>query len=122
MHSFAQIYLPRFQSYQLELIQRLELLVNIDSGTGQIDGVNAIMSYLEQWLRDIGFAVTLHNSASYGNNVVARRKGKGQLRLLLVGHVDTVYPQGAVAAQPFHIRDGIAFGPGVIDMKSGVLM
>ncbi len=122
MHNYAQIYLPKFQSYQDELIQRLELIVNINSGTGQIDGVNAIMSYLEQWLRDIGFAVTLHNSASYGNNVVARRKGKGELRLLLVGHVDTVYPQGAVAAQPFHIRDGIAFGPGVIDMKSGVLM
>ncbi len=94
----------------------------IDSGTGQIDGINSIISYLEQWLSDIGFAVTLHNSASYGNNLVARRLGKGHLRLLLVGHVDTVYPYGAAAAQPFYIRDGIAFGPGVIDMKSGVLM
>jgi glutamate carboxypeptidase len=96
--------------------------VNIDSGTGQIDGINSIISYLEQWLSDIGFAVTLHNSASYGNNLVARRLGKGHLRLLLVGHVDTVYPYGAAAAQPFYIRDGIAFGPGVIDMKSGILM
>jgi len=122
MCNYAQIYLPKFQFYQREFIQRLELIVNIDSGTGQIDGVNSIISYLERWLRDIGFVVTLHNSAYYGNNVVARRKGKGKLRLLLVGHVDTVYSQGAAAAQPFHIRDGIAFGPGVIDMKSGVLM
>ena len=122
MHNYAPIYLPKFQSYQHELLRRLELLVNIDSGTGQIDGINSIISYLEQWLSDIGFAVTLHNSASYGNNLVARRLGKGHLRLLLVGHVDTVYPYGAAAAQPFYIRDGIAFGPGVIDMKSGVLM
>ena len=122
MHNYAPIYLPKLQSYQHELLQRLELLVNIDSGTGQIDGINSIISYLEQWLSDIGFAVTLHNSASYGNNLVARRLGKGHLRLLLVGHVDTVYPYGAAAAQPFNIRDGIAFGPGVIDMKSGVLM
>lgn len=122
MHNYAPIYLPKLQSYQHELLQRLELLVNIDSGTGQIDGINSIISYLEQWLSDIGFAVTLHNSASYGNNLVARRLGKGHLRLLLVGHVDTVYPYGAAAAQPFYIRDGIAFGPGVIDMKSGVLM
>jgi glutamate carboxypeptidase len=122
MHSYAQNYLPKMQSYQNELLQRLGLLVNIDSGTGQIDGINSIISYLEQWLSDIGFAVTVHNSASYGNNLLARRQGKGHLRLLLVGHVDTVYPQGAAAAQPFHIRDGIAFGPGVIDMKSGVLM
>jgi glutamate carboxypeptidase len=122
MRSYAQNYLPTLQSYQNELVERLQLLVNIDSGTGQTEGVNSIMSYLEQWLGDIGFAVTLHHSDAFGDNIVARRQGKGHLRLLLVGHVDTVYPQGAVSAQPFHIRDGIAFGPGVIDMKSGVLM
>ncbi|HXZ05760.1 MAG TPA: M20 family metallopeptidase [Ktedonobacteraceae bacterium] len=122
MHSFAQIYLPKLKSYQIELLQRLELLVNIDSGTGQIDGINSIISFLEQWLSDIGFDVTLHDSTGYGNNLVVRKKGRGHLRLLLVGHVDTVYPPGAAAAQPFHIRDGIAYGPGVIDMKSGDLM
>ena len=56
------------------------------------------------------------------NNLVAGCRGKGRIRLLLVGHVDTVYAQGAVEAQPFSIRDDLAFGPGVIDMKSGVLM
>jgi glutamate carboxypeptidase len=122
MRSYAQNYLPTLQSYQNELVERLQLLVNIDSGTGQTEGINSIMSYLEQWLGDVGFAVTLHHSDAFGNNLVARRQGKGHLRLLLVGHVDTVYPQGSVSAQPFHIRDGIAFGPGVIDMKSGVLM
>ncbi len=123
MHSYAPNYLPRLQSYQRELLDRLELLVNIDSGTGQIEGINSIMLYLEQWLRDIGFAVELHPSDLYGKNLVARRQGQGggYLRLLLIGHVDTVYPQGSVAIQPFHTRDGVAFGPGVIDMKSGVL-
>src|SRR6266699_3409373 len=122
MRSYAQDYLPSLLSYQHELLQRLQLLVNIDSGTGQIVGVNSIMSYLERWLGDIGFAVSLHHSGAFGNNLVARRQGKGHLRLLLVGHVDTVYPQGAAAAQPFHMRDGIAYGPGIIDMKSGDLM
>ncbi len=122
MHSFSQLYLPILQSYQNELLQRLELLVNIDSGSGQIDGINSIISYLKQWFSDMGFSVTLHNSPMYGNNLVARRAGKGHVRLLLVGHVDTVYPQGAVAAKPFHIQDGIAYGPGVIDMKSGDVM
>ncbi len=122
MHNYAQLYLPRLQSYQDELLQRLELLVNIDSGTCQIDGINAIISHLEQWLSDIGFTVTVHNSTSYGNNLVARRIGKGHLRLLLVGHVDTVYPPGAATVQPFHVKDGIAYGPGVIDMKSGDVM
>jgi len=122
MHSFSQIYLPKLQSYQNELLQRLELLVNIDSGTGQIEGINAIIAYLGQWFRDIGFSITLYSNTAYGNNLVARKSGQGHLRLLLVGHVDTVYPQGAVAARPFHIQDGIAYGPGVIDMKSGDVM
>jgi glutamate carboxypeptidase len=122
MHNYAHSYLPKLQSYQHELLQRLKLLVDIDSGTGQTEGINLIISYLQQWLSDIGFDVTLYPSGLFGNNLVARRQGKGRIRLLLIGHVDTVYTQGAVAIQPFHIRDGIASGPGVIDMKSGVLM
>ena len=122
MPAYSQNYLPRLQAYQDELLERLELLVNIDSGTGQMAGINHIMTYLEQWLADLGFTVTLHDSASFGHNLVARLKGKGEVRLLLVGHVDTVYSSGAVAAQPFEVRDGLAYGPGVIDMKSGVLM
>ncbi|TMC23913.1 MAG: M20 family metallopeptidase [Chloroflexi bacterium] len=122
MPAYSQNYLPRLQAYQDELLERLELLVNIDSGTGQVAGINHIMTYLERWLGDLGFTVTLHDSASFGQNLVARLKGKGEVRLLLVGHVDTVYSAGAVAAQPFEVRDGLAYGPGVIDMKSGVLM
>jgi glutamate carboxypeptidase len=122
MPAYSQNYLPRLQAYQDELLGRLELLVNIDSGTGQVAGINHIMTYLEEWLGDLGFTVTLHDSAGFGHNLVARLKGKGEVRLLLVGHVDTVYSAGAVAAQPFEVRDGLAYGPGVIDMKSGVLM
>src|ERR1051326_9102483 len=122
MHTYSQNYLPRLQTYQDELLERLQLLVNIDSGTGQVKGVNHIMAYLQQWLSDLGFMVTLHDSNGFGNNLVARLKGKGEMRLLLVGHVDTVYGAGAVEARPFEIRDGRAYGPGVIDRKWGVLM
>ncbi len=122
MPDFSQGYLPLLQSYQEELLQRLALLVNIDSGSGYAEGINTIMSYLESWLLDLGFTVTLHSTEHFGHNLVARRTGKGRARLLLVGHVDTVYSPGAAAIQPFTIRNGVASGPGVIDMKSGVLM
>jgi len=125
MYTYSQNYLPKLQAYQHELLERLEVLVNIDSGSGQVEGVNSIMNYLEQWLEDIGFSVTLHPSGQFGQNLVARRRGKGgqeHRRLVLVGHVDTVYSQGSAEAQPFTIVDGTAYGPGVIDMKSGVLM
>ena len=122
MHSYVQGYLPTLQTFQPELLQRLELLVNIDSGSGQVEGINQIVTCLEQWLSDTGFTVSLHPTDHFGNNLAARRQGRGHLRLLLVGHVDTVYPQGAVAARPYQLQGGIASGPGVIDMKSGVLM
>ncbi|GER87303.1 glutamate carboxypeptidase [Dictyobacter vulcani] len=120
--TYAQNYLSSFAAYQEEYLQRLSTLVNIDSGTGQIEGVNRIMDHLKQWLSEYDFTVTLHPSSEYGNNLVARRKGRGKQRILLVGHVDTVYPAGAVDKQPFAIRDGSAWGPGVLDMKSGVIL
>ena len=122
MHTYAQDYLPQFQSYQDEFLQRLELLVNIDSGTGQREGIDNIVTHLQQWLSDIDFTVTLHDAGQYGHNLVATRRGKGRARLLVVGHVDTVYKPGATLVQPFYVQDGLAYGPGVIDMKSGVLM
>lgn len=122
MRAFAQIYLPTLQSYQEELLSRLQLLVNIDSGTGQSEGVEQIMQYLQAWVNDLGFTVSMHPTEQYGPNLVASRRGKGHVRLLVVGHVDTVYARGAAVTRPFQIRDGLASGPGIIDMKSGVLM
>lgn len=120
--TYAQHYLPRLQAYQDEMLARLATLVNIDSGTGQIAGINQIITHLHQWMTDLGFEVTLHPSEGFGNNLVAHIRGKGTARILLVGHVDTVYTQGAVQTQPFRREDDIVYGPGVIDMKSGVVM
>lgn len=118
----AHKYFPRLQTYQNEMLQRLETLVNIDSGTGQVEGVNQIILYLKEWLSELGFAVMLHEEEEFGYNLVARRTGRGYTRLLLVGHVDTVYGPGTALTHPFTVRDGLAFGPGVIDMKSSVVM
>ncbi len=122
MRAFAKIYLPTLQSYQEELLSRLQLLVNVDSGTGQSEGVEQIMQYLQTWVSDLGFIVSLRPTEQYGPNLIASRRGKGHMRLLVVGHVDTVYARGAATARPFQIRDDLASGPGIIDMKSGVLM
>ena len=53
--------------------------------------------------------------------MVGSADGEGGPRLLLIGHMDTVFPEGTAAARPFRIDAGRAFGPGVIDMKSGLL-
>jgi len=120
--TYAQHYLPRLQVYQDEMLARLATLVNIDSGTGHIEGINQIVAYLQEWMTELGFEVTLHATEGFGNNLVAHIQGKGTARMLLVGHVDTVYTQGAVQTQPFRLEDDVVYGPGVIDMKSGVVM
>ncbi len=120
--TYAQTYLPYLQRYQEEYLGRLERLINVDSGTGQIAGVNQIMVLLERWLQELDFAVTQYPTTEFGNNLVARRRGTGTTRIMLVGHVDTVYTPGSAISHPFTVRDGIAYGPGVIDMKCGVLM
>lgn len=120
--TFAQYYLPRLQAYQDEMLARLEALVNIDSGTGQIEGINQIIKLLRQEMIGLGFEVTLSSNSEFGDNLVAHRRGTGTARILLVGHIDTVYRSGAALEQPFRREDDIVYGPGVIDMKSGIVM
>ena len=45
----------------------------------------------------------------------------GEPRIVLIGHLDTVWPLGTLAAWPFEVRDGVAAGPGCFDMKSGIV-
>jgi len=120
--TYAQRYLSRLQAYQEEMLARLATLINIDSGTGQVTGINGIIAHLHEWLGALGFAVTLHPTQPFGNNLVAHRRGTGTARILLVGHVDTVYAEGAAQTHPFRLEENIVQGPGAIDMKSGVIM
>ncbi len=120
--TYAQTYLPLFHSYQDEYLRRLATLVNIDSGTGQVEGIQQILGYLKHWLVELDFTVTLHPTDHYGSNLVARRKGNGTRRIALVGHIDTVYKAGDAQSHPFTLHHDRAYGPGVLDMKSGVLI
>ncbi len=95
--------------------------VDIDSGSHDKEGVDRVGALVRARLVRAGFAVEIDRQQVYGDNLVGRRAGDGTLRLLLIGHMDTVYPRGTVAQRPFAVRDGRAYGPGIFDMKSGIL-
>ncbi len=99
----------------------LEELVNIDSGSYSKAGVDRVGELMAGKLRELGFTTQVHYGENLGCNVLARRPGPGQGKLLLVGHMDTVFDDGTAAARPFTIRDGRAYGPGVEDMKGGLV-
>lgn len=111
-----------------EYLTDLEAIVNIDSGTYTRGGVNRVGAYLARRFEEWGFATRFERQSEYGDHLIATRQGSRPAgpRLLFIGHIDTVFSEGEAARRPFAIskRDGqpIATGPGVLDMKSGVLL
>ena len=106
----------------------LKAVVNIDSGTYNKVGVDHVGAYLQERFHTFGFSTYFDIQQEYGNHLVATHHGNAPdgTRILLIGHMDTVFPDGEVGRRPFSIveQDGmrVAKGPGVLDMKSGVLI
>ena len=104
----------------------LERLVNIDCGSYSPAGVNEVADWVAADLASNGATVERlpDGQGRFGDTVIGRfdgRPGAGP-RVLLIGHMDTVFEDGTAAERPFRIEDGNAKGPGVSDMKGGLLL
>ncbi len=115
--------LDKAQGFVPEALKLWERLVNIDSGTGDEEGLKAIAAILLEELKRSGATVETIpvTRPSVGDNIVATLNGTGKGKVLLMAHMDTVFAKGAAAARPFRIKDGRAYGPGVSDDKSGII-
>src|SRR3954452_17695560 len=102
----------------------LERLANIDCGSYTPAGVDTLRGWGGRFLGELGAEVETRPDPSgrLGATVVATFAGRaGGPRALLIGHMDTVFDEGTAAERPFRTEDGVAYGPGVTDMKSGLL-
>lgn len=101
----------------------LERVVNINSGTFNPKGVKAVGSVFETELKALGFSTRWINQDAIqrGPHLVAERKGNRGKRLLLIGHMDTVFEPSS-PFQKFERKGGTAIGPGTADMKGGVVV
>lgn len=106
---------------QQDVLKTLQRLVNIETGTGDAQGIAAVGNLLEIELQALGFSVTRSKAAAgaVGDNLVGKLKGKGGKNLLLLSHMDTVYPRGTLAKSPFRLAGPRAYGPGIADDKGG---
>ncbi len=104
-----------------EMIQRLETIVNMDSGSYTKAGVDRVGEKMAAWLRELGMDVQVIVQENLGCHVIARKKGTGERKILLVGHLDTVFDEGTAAQRPFTVKEDRAYGPGVADMKAGLI-
>ena len=102
-----------------EMLVLIQTLVNIDSGTTFKMGVDRVGNIMSSELEKEGFNIETIKQTEYGDLIVAKKIGKGKGRILLLGHMDTVFPEGTAKKRPFNIQGNRAYGPGVNDMKSG---
>jgi glutamate carboxypeptidase len=104
----------------------LETLVGIDSGSYTAAGVNRVADRVAALLGELGATVerlphrAVDGGPPLGDIVIGRVAGSGP-RLLLIGHMDTVFDPGTAAARPFRLVGERATGPGTSDMKGGLL-
>lgn len=114
----------RTQSRYPEFLEALEAMVNIDCGSYSPTGVNRIADLCERRFLDHGWEVERQphvGTPRLGDLVIGTLRGAGGPNVLLVGHMDTVFDDGTAAARPFRVEGDIARGPGVSDMKAGLL-
>ena len=98
-------------------------LVNIDSGSYDKPGVDEVGTVLRRFLETANVDCDVMTIAERGDALRATVSGPaGNRPIMLMGHRDTVFDKGEAASRPFTIKDGRAYGPGVADMKSGLVM
>ncbi len=126
----AQELIKVAESQKQHFLNTLKDLVNIESSSRDIEGLNIIAKQVAQQLKNTGAQVEIITNhdiyrmddtpEQVGPVVKATHKGKGQTNIMLIAHMDTVYPKGSLAKQPFRIEGDKAYGLGIIDDKQGV--
>lgn len=102
----------------------LEFLVNIDSGSRCVEGVNQVTEWFAERFLGLGWNIRRvePRPGELGRSVFAWHGDPGQLDLLIISHTDTVFPDGTARERPFAVDGDRYTGPGVADMKAGCLM
>jgi glutamate carboxypeptidase len=103
-------------------LEFLEAMVKMESPSFDKPLVDKFVRFLGDRFSQIGGKIRYVPVERFGNHLVVRFGGDSSDRILLLGHSDTVWPAGEVSKRPFAIRDGRATGPGVFDMKAGILL
>ena len=106
-----------------ELLDLCGTLVAIESPSPDPAATRQVLDRLTAELDELGYRHRLSEPNKSGGFLYARpaRRRRHDPAQLLVGHVDTVWPIGTLEARPWNVEDGVAHGPGVFDMKAGVV-
>lgn len=100
----------------------LERMVSMESPSLDKQRTDKLVEYVGSRFQEIGGIVEIIPAEKFGNHLCVRFAGSSDGGVLLLGHTDTVWPAGEIRKRPFKIESGRATGPGVFDMKAGILL
>ena len=111
---------------QAELLELTQRLVRAESPSDDKAAVDACVALAAEHAKSLGGRVKLHRQRVIGNVLEARLGPKSKIdsarSLLVLGHLDTVWPIGTLKTMPCRVGEGRLWGPGTLDMKAGVAM
>jgi len=113
--------LEHFRNRQSAVVERIAELARIESPSSDPAAVNRAVDLVAEWAAPLG-EVRRETAPGYGDHLTIDVRFPGaEGRILCMGHLDTVYLEGTLATMPVEVRDGRLWGPGVFDMKGGVV-
>ena len=104
------------------IIERLERYVVLETPSADESRLLALAQVIGRDLEEIGATVESHDAPGLGVNLVARFAGDSRRPVLMLCHYDTVHPVGTIKRLPFRIDGNRAYGPGIYDMKAGIVL
>jgi glutamate carboxypeptidase len=119
--SSGQAILQCLQPRQADMIKVIRELVTRESPSHNKQAVDACGEYAAELFRGAGAKVTMHRAEKYGDHLQADFEGGVGSRVMLLGHFDTVWDVGTLKTTPFREECGRLWGPGVLDMKTGIV-
>jgi len=115
--------LAYFEERRAQIVTAIRELVEIESPSDNKAAVDRLGEVVGRRFEALGGKVQFHHATDFGNHLQVDFGGKSAGKpVLLLGHYDTVYPVGTLAAMPCRTRDDELTGPGVLDMKSGIAL
>src|SRR5215467_6119099 len=105
-----------------EPLRLLERMVMMESPSFDKELVDEFGRFVADQFSRIGGRVEMIPAERFGDHLVIRFGGTSEPPVMLLGHIDTVFPSGEIAKRPFQVEGDRATGPGVFDMKGGILL
>jgi glutamate carboxypeptidase len=114
--------LPYCERQLPEALHFLQEMVGMESPSFDKPLIDKFVKFAGSRFAAIGGEVEFATMEKFGDHLIARFPGRSSERILLLGHTDTVWPAGEITKRPFKVDKGRAFGPGVFDMKAGIVL